>query len=344
MRSIKQKPDLPVPPGGPALPDFRNLGVMLHVLLVVNLPVILTALIKTEEAAHFLRELTLVAGRVELPLFVTVIMLYVLAPWLLRQPPLRARCALAGVALAATFALWPALATHEDNPWRWALWALGTTRAAILYFDYRNLRYSPALTEARLLALTARIRPHFLFNSLNAVLGVIRTDPLLAERSLEELADLFRIFMRDNRGLVSLGDEIALCERYLNLERLRLGDKLKVRWSVGGKQQDGALGQIKMPPLLLQPLIENAVYHGIEPALKGGDSVIRLGTRSGHLVLEVDNSIVESHPHHSGNKMAMNNIRERLMLYYDLEADLTVVSRGGRHRVRVKIPLRRSAK
>ncbi|GHU23625.1 hypothetical protein FACS189488_06600 [Betaproteobacteria bacterium] len=248
------------------------------------------------------------------------------------------------VVVGVVFALWPMLATHEDNPWRWALWALGAVVGCLFYFDYRNLLYSPALTEARLLALTARIRPHFLFNSLNAVLGVIRTDPKLAEQSLEELADLFRVFMRDNRGLVPLGDEIALCERYLNLERLRLGDKLRVRWSMKGVKEGGSLNHLKVPPLLLQPLIENAVYHGVEPALNGGDIVIRLGIRSGRLVLEVDNSVMDDLPHHIGNQMAMENIRERLMLYYDLEAALTTVRRDDRYRVKVQIPLRRPSK
>jgi two-component system sensor histidine kinase AlgZ len=344
MASIKQKPVSPVAAKVSSLPDFRNLGVMLRVLLVVNLAAMFTVLIKAEELERFPGELMLMAGRVELPLFVVLLTLYVLAPMLMRLSPLRAGCMLTGVVLGVVFALWPTLATHEDNPWRWALWALGAVVGCLFYFDYRNLLYSPALTEARLLALTARIRPHFLFNSLNAVLGVIRTDTRLAEQSLEELADLFRVFMRDNRGLVPLGDEIALCERYLNLERLRLGDKLRVRWSMKGIKEGGTLNHVRVPPLLLQPLIENAVYHGIEPAVNGGDIVIRLGIRSGRLVIEVDNSIVDDLPHHSGNKMAMDNIRERLMLYYDLEAALTTMCRDDRYRVKVQIPLRRPSK
>jgi two-component system sensor histidine kinase AlgZ len=343
MGSIKQKPDSPA--AAVTLPDFRNLGVMLRVLLVVNLLAMSTVLIRADTLDRLPREMMLMAARVELPLFVVLLVLYVYAPWLARQPStLRAGGVLAGVVFAVVCALWPVLSSYDDSLWRWLLWALTAAVACLFYFEYRNQLYSPALTEARLLALTARIRPHFLFNSLNAVLGVIRSDPRQAERSLEELADLFRIFMRDKRSLVPLSDEIALCERYLDLERLRLGDKLRVRWSVGTAGTDQALGNVKVPPLLLQPLVENAVYHGIEPAVDGGDIVIRMSARGEHLVLEVDNSIIEFHPHHTGNKMAMDNIRERLMLYYDIEADLATICRNGRYRVRVRVPLRRPSK
>jgi two-component system sensor histidine kinase AlgZ len=99
------------------------------------------------------------------------------------------------------------------------LWSLVTAGCVMAYFHLRGAARAPVLVEARLLALTARIRPHFLFNSLNGVLGVLRSNPRRAEEGLEELADLFRALMQDNRELVPLADEIALCERYLNLER-----------------------------------------------------------------------------------------------------------------------------
>ena len=92
--------------------------------------------------------------------------------------------------------------------------------------------HSPALAEARLQALQARIRPHFLFNSLNAVLALIRRDPKRAERTLEDLSDLFRTLMSDGRKFVRLADEIALLERYASIEQLRLGDRLRVVWEL----------------------------------------------------------------------------------------------------------------
>ena len=132
--------------------------------------------------------------------------------------------------------------------------------ALLMYLRLLTKAHSPALAEARLQALQARIRPHFLFNSLNAVLALIRSDPRRAERSLEDLADLFRALMSDARQFVRLADEISLLERYAAIEQLRLGDRLRMTWDL-----DGAPADALLPPLVLQPLLENAVYHGVEP-------------------------------------------------------------------------------
>ena len=132
--------------------------------------------------------------------------------------------------------------------------------ALLAYFRLLWKAHSPALAEARLQALQARIRPHFLFNSLNAVLALIRRDPQRAERALEDLADLFRTLMSDARQFVRLSDEIALLERYAELEQLRLGERLRITWDLDGAPVDALL-----PPMVLQPLLENAVYHGVEP-------------------------------------------------------------------------------
>src|SRR5690606_11071107 len=105
--------------------------------------------------------------------------------------------------------------------------------AALLgYLRLRAKAHSPALVEARLQALQARIRPHFLFNSLNAVLSLIRRDPKRAERALEDLADLFRTLMAEPRQFVRLADEIGLLERYAGIEQLRLGERLRITWEL----------------------------------------------------------------------------------------------------------------
>lgn len=341
MESIKQKPSQPVLP---ALPDFRNLGVMLRLLLLVNLLGVLTVLIRVDEPALLVAELVLMAGRLELPLFLALLVLYAVSPQLKVMRAMPALGAVCAVVVFAVFLTWPFLRGIEDGGLvRWLAWALGASAVCLLYFDYRSKLYSPALTEARLLALTARIRPHFLFNTLNGVLGVIRSDPRRAERGLEELADLFRVFMQDNRELVPLSDEIALCERYLELEKLRLGERLRVRWEVGPAPEDGrGLGAALVPPLLLQPLLENAVYHGVEPAVSVSEVVVRIARRNGDLLMEVDNAAVSPSSHHSGNHMALDNIRERLMLFYDLEAGIEVDGSNERYRVRVRLPFRRA--
>lgn len=339
MESIKQKPRQPPLP---AVPDFRNLGVMLRVLVVVNMLAAVTVLLRVDEFSAQLSELVLMAGRLELPLFLAVLSLYALSPVLGRIRPVPAVVAVCAVVVCVVLVTWPFLRGNEEgNLFRWVGWALGAAIVSLLYFDYRGRLYSPALTEARLLALTARIRPHFLFNTLNGLLGVIRSDPGRAERGLEELADLFRVFMRDNRELVPLGDEIALCERYLELEKLRLGERLQVRWKVGGSGGSAELCRALVPPLLLQPLLENAVYHGVEPSTESSEIVVRIAHRGDEVWLEVENASLGAVSHHAGNHMAIDNIRERLMLFYDLEAGIKIDSSGGRYRVRVRLPFRR---
>jgi len=126
------------------------------------------------------------------------------------------------------------------------------TAVTLAYFDLRARALSPAIAEARIQALQARIRPHFLYNSINAVLSLIRSEPRRAERALEDLADLFRVLMADNRTLAPIANEVELARKYLELELLRLGDRLKVTW-----RTDTMPGDALVPPLVLQPLVEN---------------------------------------------------------------------------------------
>jgi two-component system sensor histidine kinase AlgZ len=133
------------------------------------------------------------------------------------------------------------------------------------YYELRARAFSPALAEARLQALQARIRPHFLYNSLNAVLSMIRSEPRRAESTLEDLADLFRVLMRDARVITSLADEVRLCKQYLSIEQVRLGERMRVEWDMGNVGED-VLRQAQFPSLLLQPILENAVHYGVEPA------------------------------------------------------------------------------
>jgi len=207
--------------------------------------------------------------------------------------------------------------------------------ALLAYFRLLTKAHSPALVEARLQALQARIRPHFLFNSLNAVLALIRRDPKRAERALEDLADLFRTLMSDARHFVRLADEIALLERYAELEQLRLGERLRISWDL-----DGAPADALLPPLVLQPLLENAVYHGVEPGTEAGDVLVRIERRGNRVLARIENPYVETEVQRAGNRMALENIRERLQLFFDAEARIATQAAGGRYRVEIEIPYR----
>ncbi len=193
-----------------------------------------------------------------------------------------------------------------------------------------------AKSEARLQALQARIRPHFLFNSLNTAASLTHKHPELAEQALEDLADLFRASLSDSRTLVPFADELSLTRAYLAIEQLRLGHRLRIKWDVDAIPDHWAI-----PPLVLQPLVENAVYHGIEPLASGGTIRIN-GRRSGRFIdIEVVNPEMENGtPRTGGNRMAIDNIRQRLAGRYGPESELVVERKGDEYRARLRIPER----
>jgi two-component system sensor histidine kinase AlgZ len=332
---------------GHPLPDFRNFGVVLRVLLGVNLCALVAALAQGNDIGDWMDQYITMSIWVQ-PLLLTNLVLLWMSARVIHLLPVRWGQA-AVILLAVLTALLQAdfwrFMGIEEGGWRSEARAAalaGLTAVGMLfYFETRARAFPPALAEARVQALTARIRPHFLFNSLNAVLSLIRSEPRRAEEALEELADLFRALMRDHRDLLPLADEISLCRRYLDLEKLRLGDRLNVVWEI-----DSIPADVNLPPLVLQPLLENAVYHGIEPS--GEPGTIRIGfSRQGD---ELHIRMVNPSPggtESKGNHMALANVRERLSLYYDLEARLETgeekLPDGSRqYRVSIVLPYRRS--
>jgi len=174
-----------------------------------------------------------------------------------------------------------------------------------------------AESEARVQALQARIRPHFLFNSLNTIASLIPDDPLGAERATEDLADLFRGNMRRADSLISLSEELDLAEKYLQMEQRRLGDRIRISWQVD-ELPDGAF----VLPLTLQPLLENAVTHGIQPRIDGGEIRVYGRSEKDNIVITICNPLGPADHIAAGNGMALINIRERLQLAFGPNASL----------------------
>ena len=316
---------------------------MLRVLLGVNLLSLIAALVQSEGMSDALQRYGDMAAWVQPLLLGNLSLLALFAREFPRVPLWIGRLlvvSLSALSSMAWFAFLVFLTFDSVNGQRLLragiLGAL-TAGTMLSYFTWRSGVLSPALVEARLQALTARIRPHFLFNSLNAVLSLIRLDPRRAETALEELAELFRALMRDHREWVPLREEIALCRQYLDLEKLRLGDRLNIEWQVIDVPYDRPV-----PPLLIQPLLENAVYHGVEPLSEPATIQVRIIGGRDELRIEVANPCGDVVAHQRGNRMALENIRERLALYYDLEARLEtcdVSVTGGRREYRVRIVL-----
>ncbi len=331
-------------PADHPLPDWRNLGVVLRVLVGGNGLAFATALIQSADLRDWPWRFVELSALVEPILLLLLAGAALLRDVLWRLPPRlgQALLILAAALLAALQSdFWTWFGLDPVRPWEGVRAALlGGAAAAIVlaYFDLRRRAFSPSMSEARLSALNARIRPHFLFNSLNAVLSLIRAEPRRAEEALESLSDLFRAALRDPAERVLLSDEIALARQYLELERLRLGDRLRVRWEVADLPQDELI-----PPLMLQPLLENAVYHGIEPRPDGGTIDIAFLRRGDTLVIAIANPAGGS-GHARGNHMAVANIRERLALSYDLEARLSIEDAGDTYRVRIELPCRTASR
>ena len=325
-----------------ALPDFRNLGILLRILLAVNLFAFAAAIVKSRDPLAYWTNIAEIGALVEPLLILSLLVLALLSGWLRRLPYWLGAASVLVLELALTtglYALGHKLLESEPTPlWRyWALVALATL-ALLVYFDLRGRALSPALSEARLQALQARIRPHFLFNSINAVLSLIRQDPKRAEGALEDMADLFRVLMADNRELAPLTREVELCRQYLEIEQLRLGERLQVKWHTERMPSDALV-----PPLVLQPLIENAVYHGIEPRVEPGVVSINLYVAGDRLHAVLHNPYRESDDHHAGNRMAVANIRERLQLHFDAEASLETKVTDGLYQVHIVMPYRKGS-
>ena len=189
--------------------------------------------------------------------------------------------------------------------------------------------------QARISALQALIRPHFLFNSMNTIASLTRSDPRQAEEAVEDLSDLLRANLGASSDRSSIKDELEIASIYQRIEKLRLGDRLNVRWDV-----DDLPMRAEIPSLTLQPLIENAIYHGIEMLPDGGEVTVSGQNEGDHLIISVSNPLAPDAPRKKdGNKMAMSNIRQRYELAYGSRASVDVQDEDERFTVRLRFPV-----
>lgn len=189
--------------------------------------------------------------------------------------------------------------------------------------------------QARISALQALIRPHFLFNSMNTIASLTRSDPRQAEEAVEDLSDLLRASLSSTRDRTSLKEELEVAAIYQRIEKLRLGDRLNIRWDIAELPM-----RTRIPSLTIQPLVENAIYHGIELLPGGGDITIS-GKRDGrNLQISVSNPVAPGKSRgKDGNKMAMDNIRQRFELAYGSRASVDVDDRDDTFTVTLRFPI-----
>jgi two-component system, LytTR family, sensor histidine kinase AlgZ len=243
---------------------------------------------------------------------------------------------LGGVAAAAGWSLLLPLGMADARAWPLLTSALAGIAFASLvwaWLDQRARIAKPADASARLAELQSRIRPHFLFNALNTAVALVQIDPERAENVLEDLSQLFRVALAEVGSSVTLAEEIDLAQRYLAIEQVRFGERLAVSWEI-----DPATSKARVPPLVLQPLVENAVRHGIETSLAGGTVRVRAKARHGSATVVISNSLPDT-PGTPGAGIALANVRERLSLLHDFGASLETWRSDGQFHARVMVPL-----
>lgn len=213
---------------------------------------------------------------------------------------------------------------------------IGIMSLHYFYMQYRLAQQQQAESDAKFQALQARIRPHFLFNSMNTIAHLTRADPEMAEQVVENLADLFRATLDDPGKLSTLGEEIELARGYLQIESMRLGPRLQTSWQV-----DDTLMSIRMPSMMLQPLLENAVYHGIEPSAEGGQIRIDVLRQDHNAVIKISNTVNPEIQRikRNGNRMAQENTRQRLLAFYGEEARFEISDADNLYIIRMTFPV-----
>ena len=243
---------------------------------------------------------------------------------------------------AVSMLLLAAAISSTAAPWLASGFAGALFAAALVAaLEWRAKGRTPAATAAKLAELQSRIRPHFLFNTLNSAIALVRQEPARAEGLLEDLSDLFRAALAEHGDSVTLVQEIELAKNYLSIEQVRFGERLQVQW-----QLDPAANLAKLPPLLLQPLVENAVHHGVEPSAQGANIVISTKRDGSKVVVQITNTLpavttsaVSTSASTSGSGMALNNVRERLSLLHDLESTFRAELKDGHFNVRIELPI-----
>ncbi len=314
--------------------DVCHPALALRAVLLVQAALALVALAGADTGAQWLsRQAALAFGGVAATLLWLVVVCACKRPLMALMPAARASAVLLLGALAALLAWAPlAWAALVDDGLLRGVAALlaGLAMAGVLWawLDLRARIWQPANASARLAELQSRIRPHFLFNALNTAIALVRVDPARAESVLEDLAELFRVALAEVGASVTLQAEIELARRYLAIEAVRFGARLAVQWDI-----DPRVYGARVPPLVLQPLVENAVRHGIEPALRGGHVRVHALRQRGQVVVTVSNTLAgpEEAASNPGHGMALHNIRERLRLLHDVAAQCDVWRDVGEH-------------
>lgn len=336
------------------LPNFGSFGIALRIVLFAELIAIIIALGRNPAFNEGTwQELNMLSAYALLVSSCVVIVLKLASPLIRRMSPLTGSTLvfllLLCITAVATELMISILFDLGMISERWPTWRdplrysslviaaiIGIPGLRYFFLQHRAETEAKAQQDAKLQALQSRIRPHFLFNSLNSVASLTRSDPQKAESVLQDLADLFRVLLADARKLVPISAEREISRQYLEIEKMRLGDRLRVKWHVSNVPRYAMI-----PALTLQPLLENAIYHGIEPRFAGGTVRVELWSEGDTLNVLISNPLpdVPQSSQSQGNKIAQDNIRQRLDTQFGDSATMQAFEQGGQYYVKLAMPI-----
>ncbi len=333
----KLPPPVPRAPAPVLVFDACQVGVILRAVLYVEAVIAIGLMYVASGTADWLGRVAVVTGGA-LPATLLWLVLGCSFKRLLARLPLSLQMATGVVlgALAGVYAcgMLTLLGFSETPPWlasacTGALLAAGLLAGLV----WRVRGRTPAATTARLAELQSRIRPHFLFNTLNTAIALVREEPAKAEAVLEDLSDLFRHALTERGDSSSVGQEIELARRYLAIEQVRFGERLQVEWAL-----DERAHAARLPPLILQPLVENAVKHGVEPSARGAQLRVSTQVRGQMALIKVTNTVPAGQGH-AGHGIALANVRDRLRLLHDLQGGFRTALVDDVYQARIEVPL-----
>lgn len=329
------------------LPDFCDVRNLFAVVLLTEILAIVFAMAASSSGSQFWDYLALSSFLMLWIALLNAAALCLLRHWLHKQKQniclLISFCLMMSISLLVTLLVNKAFEFNDDSMDTLFLLRVMTISGVIylllLRYFYIQQQWRlnlAAQSHAEIQALRARIRPHFLFNSMNTIASLIAISPETAEIAIEDLSDLFRASLSE-RNMNPLRDEIELTRSYIAIESLRMGERLQTEWQI-----DKNLLNIEVPSLCLQPLAENAIYHGIEPIEKGGKICISALQIDNKLMLSVSNPLMpgkKSMAFNKGNHMAQDNIRQRLKLVYGNKGSFIINDTKDNYTVSLLIPL-----
>lgn len=332
---------------GDFLPNLCTVQAVFHLILVGELLAIALTVFSGGVVNFDWHRLGMLSMLIQWIILTSAASLCPLRPWFKRQSPVVAGAASYSIVLAITVVystvggMLPGFGRSQGTGLTLDLLLTNLLLAAVFagimlryfYLQQQLQNQQKAELNARIQALQARIRPHFLFNSMNSIASLIAIDPDTAEDMVVDLSDLFRASLSEP-GLIPLTRELELCRRFVAIEQIRIGERLEVQWDLD------ELPEAVIPSLLLQPLIENAIYHGIQPLPGGGRVSVSVKADAGGCKIEVNNPVGDkSQAVNKGNGLALENIQHRLEAHYGRKAHMQVHAEAQSYRVCIVFPL-----